>query len=51
MPQIITGSEPFLFPGGRTGCILLLGFTSILMSDNRQIAFKAISDFIKNEST
>ena len=29
MSQIVPGSEPYLFPGGRTGCILLHGFTSM----------------------
>jgi carboxylesterase len=29
MVQIVSGSEPYLFPGGRTGCILLHGFTSM----------------------
>lgn len=28
VPTIIPGSEPFFFPGGRTGCLLLHGFTS-----------------------
>jgi carboxylesterase len=27
MSQIIPGAEPFLFSGGRTGCLLLHGFT------------------------
>lgn len=28
-PLIIPGSEPFFFPGGRTGCILMHGFTAM----------------------
>jgi len=28
MSSILTGGEPFLFPGGRTGCLLLHGFTA-----------------------
>jgi carboxylesterase len=27
MIQIMTGAEPFFFPGGRTGCLLVHGFT------------------------
>ncbi len=27
MPQIIATAEPFLFPGSRTGCLLIHGFT------------------------
>jgi carboxylesterase len=27
MPQIIPTAEPFFFPGGRTGCLLVHGFT------------------------
>jgi len=27
MPQIIATTEPFLFPGSRTGCLLIHGFT------------------------
>ncbi len=27
MPQIIVTAEPFLFPGSRTGCLLIHGFT------------------------
>lgn len=27
MPQIISTAEPFLFPGSRTGCLLIHGFT------------------------
>ena len=27
MPEIIATAEPFLFPGSRTGCLLIHGFT------------------------
>ncbi|MEW6568608.1 MAG: alpha/beta fold hydrolase [Chloroflexota bacterium] len=27
MSSILTGAEPFFFPGGRTGCLLIHGFT------------------------
>lgn len=29
MSRLVTGSEPYLFPAGRTGCILTHGFTSM----------------------
>lgn len=29
LPLIVPGAEPFFFPGGRTGCLLLHGFTAM----------------------
>jgi len=36
MSRFITGSEPYLLPSGRTGCILLHGFTS-MPEETRQL--------------
>ena len=36
MSRFVSGSEPFLFPSGRTGCILLHGFTA-MPEETRQL--------------
>jgi len=36
MSRFISGSEPYLLPSGRTGCILLHGFTS-MPEETRQL--------------
>src|SRR5512146_2277882 len=41
-PLIVSNAEPFFFPGGTTGCILLHGFTS--MPEEMRLAGEYLHD-------